>query len=213
MKSWGYIIIMALLALTACSKEEYQYPSITTDLVDLQTDNNSNVKQILTDDGKVFVPNKIVKYASSTPDSTYRVRCAYKVLEETGNKISLYRINQIVSAYPVFSSYFENGIKTDPVKIISIWQSERYINLHIGLMTKGELHEVHFIKDEPVINASGTKTQHITFYHSQGNDPEGYTREAFLSCPLYNLGLQSNDSVIFSINTYDGNKSYNFIMK
>lgn len=57
----------------------------------------------------------------------------------------------------------------------------------------------------------GKATQRIQLFHSQEEDPEAYTREIFLSCPLNKLDLQSGDSIIFSINTYEGIKVYTFM--
>ena len=57
----------------------------------------------------------------------------------------------------------------------------------------------------------GKSTQLIQLFHSQEKDPEAYTQEIFLSCPLRKLDLHSGDSIIFSINTYEGVKVYKFL--
>ena len=105
----------------------------------------------------------------------------------------------------------KEGIKTDPVKITSIWKSGGYINLHLGVLTKGRAHKYHFLNLGKSRNSMGKATQRIQLFHSQEEDPEAYTREIFLSCPLNKLDLQSGDSIIFSINTYEGIKVYTFM--
>ena len=192
MKYKGYIVTAFLLALSACNKEDYHYPDVITDLVELETDSSSNIHLIRTDDGVLYSPDKTIAFKDSTPDS-------------------LYNVHSVISPFPKGPDFFKEGIKTDPVKITSIWKSGGYINLHLGVLTKGRAHKYHFLNLGKSRNSMGKATQRIQLFHSQEEDPEAYTREIFLSCPLNKLDLQSGDSIIFSINTYEGIKVYTFM--
>lgn len=211
MKYKGYIVTAFLLALSACNKEDYHYPDVITDLVELETDSSSNIHLIRTDDGVLYSPDKTIAFKDSTPDSLYRVRCTYLPINEGGGKATLYNVHSVISPFPKGPDFFKEGIKTDPVKITSIWKSGGYINLHLGVLTKGGAHKYHFLNLGKSRNSMGKATQRIQLFHSQEEDPEAYTREIFLSCPLNKLDLQSGDSIIFSINTYEGIKVYTFM--
>lgn len=211
MKNWGQIAAIFLLVLTACNEEDYHYPDVVTNLVELETDGSSNIHLIRTDDGAIYFPDKIIAFKDATPDSLYRVNCTYQPLDESGGKATLYNVKGVLSPFPKEPSYFKDGIKTDPLKITSIWNSGGYINLHLGVMTKGGKHKYHFLNLGKSKNSMGKSTQLIQLFHSQEKDPEAYTQEIFLSCPLRKLDLHSGDSIIFSINTYEGVKVYKFL--
>ena len=214
MRSCGkYISLVFLLIAVACSKDDYHYPSVVTDFIELETDNSCNVKLIRTDDGIEYTPDRVVSLEKSTPDSMYRVRCTYLPSDEEAKKASIYNVSATISPFPVNPDYFHDGIITDPVKITSVWQGGDYINLHLGIMTKGGSHGFHFIKTNAIKKSSGHQTQEILLYHSQGDDPEAYTRDVYLSCPLSKLNLHSGDSILFYINTYDGIQNFKFLKK
>ena len=53
MKYKGYIVTAFLLALSACNKEDYHYPDVITDLVELETDSSSNIHLIRTENYRI----------------------------------------------------------------------------------------------------------------------------------------------------------------
>ena len=174
MKYKGYIVTAFLLALSACNKEDYHYPDVITDLVELETDSSSNIHLIRTDDGVLYSPDKTIAFKDSTPDSLYRVRCTYLPINEGGGKATLYNVHSVISPFPKGPDFFKEGIKTDPVKITSIWKSGGYINLHLGVLTKGRAHKYHFLNLGKSRNSMGKATQRIQLFHSQEEDPEAY---------------------------------------
>lgn len=204
--------ILGLLALTACSKDEdYHYPNAITDFVELDTDRIGKIMFIRTDDGQLLRPAQSIKLQDATTDSTYRVRCTYYPEKEGDNHVQLYNVNGVVSPHPVTADQFEEGLITDPLKVVSIWKSGEYINCHLGVLTKGAKHTFHFIKEPMKETASGNQILKVTLYHAQGNDPEAFTRDAYLSCPLSKTGLQPGDSILFSVQTYDKMETFRFI--
>jgi hypothetical protein len=51
------------------------------------------------------------------------------------------------------------------LKITSIWNSGGYINLHLGVMTKGGAHKYHFLNLGKSKNSIGKSTQLIQLFH------------------------------------------------
>lgn len=200
--------LIIVLSWTACKDDVYHYPSVLTEFVELDTDNDGNLKLIRTDDQKEYFSVKEVKLAGTTPDSTYRVQCKYQPEEE--EYVLIYDLKLLVSPHPKDPSFFNNEIKADPVKLTSIWKSGDYINLHLGAMTKDEAkHKFHFVKQERS-NSNGNRRVDLLLYHDQNGDPEAYTQDILLSCPLSSLALNPGDSIYFHIRTYDGIKRFGY---
>ncbi|MBQ2181765.1 MAG: hypothetical protein II400_05910, partial [Bacteroidaceae bacterium] len=96
-----------------------------------------------------------------------------------------------------------------PIQVISTWKSERYFTMYFGLLTTGaESHYMAFSQDSTVVSAAGNKIMHVSLIHQQPkNDPESYTHKTYLSLPLYTMKDEA-DSLIFHVNTYNGEKQY-----
>lgn len=198
---------LLLLAVAACSDgDDYHYPSVITDLVEAESDGESLISLIRTDRGEELVPT--VRLKASTADSVYRMRCIYEPVEGEQKSARLYSLTQVVSPDPVGPEHFKDGIVTDPVKVTSVWCSGGYVNLHLGLLTQGGKHGVHFVHTGNAVQEDGGTTFILRLYHAQGDDPEAYTREVFLSCPLRHLAPVTGDSIRFLIRTYDGEQVY-----
>ena len=208
MRVWKTFCAGLLLSLTACSEDDYHYPDVVTDMVEMETDSKGYIHLIRTDEGAEYSPNKSITFEKATPDSLYRVRCIYQPAEDSS--CTLYNITLLVSPFPVGPSSFKE-ILTNPVKVTSVWQSGNYVNLHLGIMTQGGTHKYQFINQGIQRNSIGKNTLHLLLYHDQNEDPEAYTREVFLSCPLTRLNLQSGDSIHITLNTYEGEKVYSFL--
>lgn len=186
------------------SDDIYHYPDVQTDLVEIETDAKSNIKLLRTDNGETFTLIHAVELQKSTPDSLYRMRCTFQLKED--KKCTLYATNQVLSPFPVTPEEFNKKVKQDPVKIISSWMSGGYINLHLGILSQEGKHAFRFIYQGATKNVDGTNTHSFLLYHDKGTDPEAYTRDVFLSCPLKKLDITAKDAVNLSINTYEGIK-------
>lgn len=202
------VLILALLG--SCKNDDYHYPDLLTEMVEIDTDNSRNIKMLRSDDGREYSLSKSTQLEDGTPDSTYRARCRFTIdNEETA---TLYGLSILLSPHPELSSFFKDSVLVDPVKVTSVWKSGHYINLHLGLMTKQENKQrLHFVKTEPSLSANGKQRINLTLFHDQNNDPEAFTREVFMSCPLQSLGLEDGDSIYMHIETYDGPKTYGFV--
>lgn len=204
------LLICSILLLWACKDEDYHYPDLLTDMVEIDTDNSRNIKLLRSDDGKEYSLSKKALLEDGTPDSTYRVRCRFCIDDE--RTVTLYGLSILQSPHPELPAHFNDSILVDPVKITSVWKSGNYINLHLGVMTKQEkTQKLHFVKTELQPAANGKQRIDLTLFHNQNNDPEAFTKEVFMSCPLQSLDLEDGDSIYMHITTYEGLKTYGFV--
>lgn len=73
-----YIIFLGcLLAASSCKEDEYVYPSVLTEMVDIKTDSSGKLSYISTDNGKAYQINERSGLEGFTPDSVYQIGRAH----------------------------------------------------------------------------------------------------------------------------------------
>lgn len=206
-----------LLSLGACKEDEYVYPNVISTFIDVTTDADGRLQDLITDKGETLQILNREGLNGLTPDSTYRTVSIYepKETDTQGNATALlYSCQLIIAVKPVMANKLPDGIaKTDPLNVQSVWKSGNYLNLILLPMAKEKSHIFHFIEDGITDNEDGSRTLHLTLYHNQNGDYEAFTRKSFLSVPLwtYEGRLAQGDRVILRINTYEkGFVSYEF---
>lgn len=205
------LLSLCLLLTTACKEEDYVYPSVVTEFIDGQTNEAGTLSQLVTDKGKVYTIQPREGLDGLVPDSVYRTVSVYQPIDGS-DEAFLYSAELILAMRPLPDWSFQNGIKTDPVNVRSVWQSGEYINLILLPLVKEGSHAFHFI-DYGITESGGTRTLALTLYHDRKGDSEAFTREVCLSIPLwpYRHELRKGDTVVLQINTYDeGVVSYTF---
>lgn len=197
------LLATIMLLLVACEKDdESTTPPVIYDFVTAITNSDKVVSNIKTDDGKLW--NLSNKITTDVSDSIIRCLCGYA--DEDGI-MKVYYIKSLFSNYPVPAERFKIR-PTDPVDIVSLWNSGGYVNMHLGIKTTGaSSHSFAFsqdsIKDRRVF---------VTVIHQQPkDDAESYTGNVYLSMPLTNYA--DHDSVTICINTYDGLRTKTFSIK
>ena len=96
----------------------------------------------------------------------------------------------------------------DPVHFVSAWKSSNgaYLNFCIGVMTgkadSVEAKQTIALALDSVVEKNGHPTYYLKFSHSQGNVPEYYTTNIYLSIPTKKMTTGSR--VRLSLNTYKG---------
>lgn len=206
-----------LLFLGACKEDKYVYPNVISTFIDVTTDANGTLQNLITDKRETLQILNRDGLDGLTPDSTYRTVSIYepKEMNAQGNATALlYSCQLIIAVKPVTVDKLPDGIaKTDPLGIQSVWKSGNYLNLILLPMAKEKSHIFHFIEDGITDNEDGSRTLHLTLYHNQNGDYEAFTRKSYLSVPLwaYEGRLTQGDRVILRINTYEkGFVSYEF---
>lgn len=202
-----YIIFLGcLLAASSCKEDEYVYPSVLTEMVDIKTDSSGKLSYISTDNGKAYQINERSGLEGFTPDSVYRTLSIFEPLETEGKDESatLYSCQFVISAVPSAEDSFKDGIKTDPLDIDRIWRSGNYVNMVLDVMAKDKTHILNFVDNGIEPNLEGSNTLTITLFHDQNGDYEAFTKKAYASVPLwpYKDRLSEGDKIKIVINTY-----------
>lgn len=187
--------------MAACSDDDgNRIPSYVTDLLTVATDAEGMVASVQLDNGAAYdIASQGI--LSDFPDTLIRCKGTYTL--EAG-KMMVYDLSAIYSsqAAPAESFVFVKDGETyqgadylphDPVKLVSMWKSGGYVNLHVGVLTTGKAsHQYAFCQDSP---------GHYSLLHLRPDgDAESYTSQVYLSMPI----PEGMDNLTFSVYTYDG---------
>lgn len=197
----------------AYDKGEGKYSLTQADFVEAYANGDKVINQAITDDNTTLTLTKqIAADWVTTADSTYRAILYYNKVE--GNSVQPVSISQV----PVLSHFYSareiDTMRTDPVKLESVWKSHNGKYVNIGLYLKVAQtdnedlhHSLGLINEGLHINSDGTTTINLRLYHDQGGVPEYYSTKYYFSIPCDSL---RTDSVSFTINTYDGEVTKKF---
>jgi hypothetical protein len=139
------VVILSFLAsllLGACGEDDYVYPNVLTDMIDLKTDHTGTGRYLITDEGTEWRIQSRTGLDGLAPDTTYRTVTMYAPLtdsEEAEKEAILYNTQLVISPVPLPESKFKE-IKTDPVAIQSIWRGGNYLNLILQVKVKDQKH-------------------------------------------------------------------------
>lgn len=204
------------LGVAACSDDNDSYlPPYVTTLGEIQTDASGQPVFFTPDKGE---QRRIAtRHTGFAADTLYRVQ-ALAVYEDDGS-VSLRQLVKIISPYP--RSVAEAARKYAPVDVLSLWSSGRYINMRIALHTATEPHAFTFVDEGIETLPNGIQRLRLHLYHDRGANPEYYTRETYLSCPIYQYKDPTintdktlevgRDSILFSITTYEGEQTLHIL--
>ncbi len=188
-------VISAVVA--ACDDDEDYVPSYVVELAEANSDEEGRIVSVRFDDGRTY--NVDQDFTASLSDWTYRCLCTYSL---DGESVHIYSLNSVFAqgARPL-ASYLTYPL--DPLKFVSCWKSDRYLNIKVGVMTSGgKAHSYGFSADS-VSTANGVNTAYFTLLHKRAdNDDEAYTEETYVCMPLSDYS--DFDSLVVCIPTYDG---------
>ena len=152
------VVILSFLAsllLGACGEDDYVYPNVLTDMIDLKTDHTGTGRYLITDEGTEWRIQSRTGLDGLAPDTTYRTVTMYAPLtdsEEAEKEAMLYNTQLVISPVPLPESKFKE-IKTDPVAIQSIWRGGNYLSVplwaYAGKLHKGDkiVFNIHTYKE------------------------------------------------------------------
>ena len=179
----------------SCTQDAYEkgegaYSLMRGDFAEANVNSNREVTSITTDDGEIL-PLTTLATAKwiSRPDTIYRCMLYYNKVKAADGKLAaeVISLGRVPCLYvkPLIS--FEKTYKDDPVKFESIWNSKsgKYL----------------VVTDSLISYPSGRRTLSLLLYHDQGNVPEYYSTQAYVSIPTTDLAV---DSIRLYINTYSG---------
>ena len=117
------VIVMALLfcifLCEGCKEEDYVYPSVVTEFIGAQTNNDGTISQLVADDGTIYSVLQRDGLGGLVADTLYRTISIYEPITQEngkGNVAQLYSCQLVLSVNPLPASDFKGNIKTDPVE-------------------------------------------------------------------------------------------------
>lgn len=192
-------LLAALLLPTACSDDDTPIASYHQDLAELLTNSAGYATTLVTDAGDTLAITNADTWRGLTADSVYRVQTLY-LLNDGGAELT-----QAASLFAPRPQRFDTAkIVRDPLTLDAAWRGGRYLNLLVSIKSAGGSHGFAFADLGTDTLASGSRLLRLELVHQQGADPLYYTRQAYLSCPLWATDLQAGDSVEITVNTFDG---------
>ena len=203
------LCLLMVFAVVACTQDAYEkgegaYSEMTAQLADAHVNSDKRVDYVDTDEGEHLMLSQSASAKFITKaDTTYRVSFYYKMVEGKVEPLSMGRVT-------VFSPQVIKAMKTDPVRMESMWigRSKKYLNMSFYVMTgtTGDddvKQTLGCSRDGVRKNADGTQTLRLTLYHDQGGVPEYYSQRVYVSIPIQGIKV---DSISLQVNTYDGEK-------
>mgnify|MGYP000060799575 CR=1 FL=1 len=116
---------------------------------------DGRLESVLTDEGERL---QIVEGASGlrvSADTAVRIVANYETLAIGDGDVAgakLYALLQTVSPVPLAAAEFEEGVKTEPSEIQSIWRGYDYLNIIVKGKNSRAKHLFHFVEDEAVVD-------------------------------------------------------------
>lgn len=212
------IIVSCHLAIAnvSCTQDGYDkgdgfYSLMQGDFVEAQVDASKKLISLTTDDGVTMPLTQ--PYAArwiTTADTVYRCMLYYNKVKDSQGRTAaeIVSISPVPCASLVSLSKFKSKLKTDPVKLQSVWMSKsgKYLNMYLQLMIgnpedTSAVQQIALVCDTVFTYPDSTRTCSIVLHHDQNRQPEYYSTDAWLSLPVSSLPM---DSFRLAVNTYSG---------
>lgn len=204
-------IVFLLTVFISCEQDNYEkgegrYSLMRGDFAELRIDADLRATTIVTDDlERLSLKEPYTAKWIARPDTTYRCLLYYNKVDDKAEVISM---GQVPCPPIVSLDEFEEKVCTDPVKLESIWLSKsgKYLNMSLQLKTghtddTTAVQHLAFVSDTLLVNPDKTQTLYIRLHHDQGNVPEYYSIQSYVSLPTDKIPA---DSVRLIVNTYSG---------
>lgn len=211
--SWLWPVMMCVL-LVSCDDDDYHYPSVKLEFLTAQAGADGRLSSVLTDEGKEYA---VLADASNTRiDAGASIRIVSNYGTETSNGTSgvkLYALLQAVAPAPKPAEEFKDGVKRDPADVSGIWMGLNYLNMILDIKAQSGKHSFHFVEDRVTTDESaGHRTVYLSLYHDDGGDVQAFSRRAYASVPLQHYAEAGINKITvhFSLQTYSGEKAYEF---
>ncbi len=157
----------------ACSDEEQAYPNMITEMANVQTDARGYLSMMFTDGGKQLRINNPTQ--TQYPSVVFRMLCSY-VLTNNG-KAELHGTQGVNVLHDSIPQQGEL-----PYNIVSAWQTNKFINLHLKHRHQSAKHTFCYTTDSIVGERS-----YLSIHHFYVQDGDAYTTDAYASIPLREL--------------------------
>jgi len=195
------VLFMLIACLVSCKNDGDDlsniYPNIVTEFAMIRTDDSGTMIELTTDDECTYTINN--PQSGYDKNVRYRAVCGFVPEGRTA------RLYNATSAYMLCDST-ELAYEPDPIKVTSIWQSGRYINMQLAPLTQGGTQYWGYRVDE----VKG-RTTHISLHHRQNDDPLSYTQTVYASLFVDEFeAIPAGDSIALHIKTFQGDRVWAF---
>ena len=201
------IPLLILPFLLACSQTDELSPAVRTDLLCATTNAEGLVERLVLDnDQSLRIDGQSIN--ANAKSATLRCLCTYAVNADS-TVATVYSISKTSCYAPIPADSFDTR-PMDPVNVVSVYKTGRFINLHLSMLTTGMTGTQYDLCLDSL--TSDSTILHCSFLFKRvAADNESYTKHFYHSIPL-NLANYSHpfDSIFISVNTYDGMKQYKF---
>ena len=193
--------LLLLLCLFTCCKGGDEgsdlYPNIVTEFAMIRTDDAGTMRELTTDDERTYtISNPQEGYEKNV---TYRAVCGYV---PDGQTATLYHAT---GAYLLRDSTLL-AVEPDAIKVTSVWQSGRYINMHLSPLTQGGTQYWGYR-----IGETNDGTTHVSLHHRQNGDPQSYTMNVYASLSMDELeSIPAGNDIVLHIKTFKGEQVWRF---
>lgn len=174
---WGLLFLM-----TACGDDDYYYPSVQLEFVTVVAGEDGSIQTLIPDKGASLPVLEDRTGSAISPNTSRRVMSNYEVL--TGG-VCIYSLQSLITPdpKPEDDPVYKDGIKTDPVEMVSIWLGRNYLNMILNLkVSTGKGHVFGIVEDTSELETKGIVN--MLLYHDANSDAEYYNRRAYISVPL-----------------------------
>ena len=183
-----------LISLSSCSdnKDDAPYPAIITEMADCPTDAEGTMTKLILDDNTELPVTNV--QTGLKKNVIYRCLAGY-TLED--GRATLYSLK----GCPLLFDSTAVANVCDPVAVVSLWRTPRYINLHLMPKTQDQgQHTWGFITDSIV-----ARHAYLRLHHRQGDDPTSYSTDVYASLPMDSIEA---DTVTLHIATFTGTREW-----
>lgn len=174
---WGLLFLM-----TACGDDDYYYPSVQLEFVTVVSGEDGSIQTLIPDKGESLPVLEDRTGSAISPNTSRRVMSNYELL--TGG-VRIYSLQSLVTPEPKPEDdpVYKDGVKTDPVEMVSIWLGRNYLNMILNLkVSTGKGHVFGIVEDISELETKGIVN--MLLYHDANSDAEYYNRRAYISVPL-----------------------------
>ena len=196
-----------LFLMTACGDDDYYYPSVKLEFVTVEAGEDGRIQTLIPDKGEVLTVSEDRTGSTISPNTSRRVMSNYEVLSGE-NTATIYSLQSLIVPVPKPEDdpVYKDGIKQDPVEVVSIWLGRDYLNMILNLKVNGgKQHVFGIVEDLSEFETNGTVN--MLLYHDANGDEEYYNRRAYLSVPLDKYADAENPgqkiTIKFKYYTYD----------
>ena len=199
---WGLLFLM-----TACGDDDYYYPSVKLEFVTVEAGEDGRIQTLIPDKGEALPVAEDRTGSTIAANTSRRVMSNYEVLPD-GSAATIYSLQSLIVPVPKPEDdpVYKDGIKQDPVEVVSIWLGRDYLNMILNLKVNGgKQHVFGIVEDLSEFETNGTVN--MLLYHDANGDEEYYNRRAYLSVPLDKYADAENPgqkiTIKFKYYTYD----------